>query len=183
MNKKIKIALSITLLFIAVGYASLFTSLDLEGLLSMGFDGEDFKVQIIRTNLDGTDVSETISEDKRSFTFQANASSRELLYKVKNVSTKYDAVVSLTCTTTGNATFTIHQIGNLSAMTIGKQTIDISEAADETVTCTLGIDAVEKNENVSECCKNAKNIAFQPDDPNWKVSTVEEALNYLRENR
>ncbi len=105
MKKKSVLVLVILL---AIGFASISTSLIINGTIGIGSKIDDFDVIFTSATIDGEESSNAvISEDKKKITF----SSRKLTmlneitvldYKVKNNSTQYNADVTITCNNTGN---------------------------------------------------------------------------------
>lgn len=181
MKKKLKLGIFIFLLLMSIGFAASTATLDITNLLSIGFDAEDFKVYVSRIVLDGTNLSSNISEDGSEFTFSVDSKANALTYRVKNLSSKYDAEVHVSCTTTGSATLDIDQVGTIPAQSVETKTIHLNNHASETISCKLTLNSIERTSKAdAACCTNASNIQFTPEDSNWKVTTVEEALNYLR---
>ncbi len=178
--KKLRMGVIGCILALSLGYAAISTSIDLNGLLSLGYDAEDFNVIVSRIRLDGEDISTNINADGNQFTFIAASSTKELEYRVRNESTQYDADVSLSCTPSTN--MTINQVGHMEAGTIETRTIELSTTDTGVITCTLNINKLDRTSKSNTCCNNAKSIKFTPKNSEWNVTTVEEALNYLRTN-
>ncbi len=163
-----------------IGYAALSTSLDLSGLIKLGFDVEDFNVYLSRVVVNGTNESDKI-EDNKKFSVNTKSGQNTLKYRVKNESTQYDANVSLTCTKKDGSTIELtedQQVGQILAHSI--ETREFTFDGEDIVSCTLNITKLERTSKSNSCCNNAKDIVFKPEDPNWKVGTVAEALDYLR---
>ncbi len=100
-NKKVILILVILL---TIGFASVSTTLVMNGVIGIANKKEDFKVIFTSAVVNGdAGSSATIGEDKKSITFTSNKLSvvgdtAELIYKVKNNSTQYDANVTINCT-------------------------------------------------------------------------------------
>lgn len=95
-------------LLLVIGFASVSTSLILNGKVGIGTKDDDFDVIFISATLNGEESSNVmISENKKSITFTSERL-RELNekavldYKVKNNSTQYGADVTISCNTKGN---------------------------------------------------------------------------------
>jgi len=105
MKKKSLMLLAILLL--SVGFASVSTTLHMNGNVKIATNDADFDVQFTKATLDGIDVSSTaISEDKKFITFQTKDLSTvgdisKLDFEVTNNSEMYDAEVSIECTANG----------------------------------------------------------------------------------
>lgn len=96
--------MSILILLLVIGFATITTSLVINAKVVLGVKLDDFNVIFIEVLLDG-EYSEkvSISEDKKSITFSTDkfinvGDSVRLDYKVKNISTQYDADVIINCT-------------------------------------------------------------------------------------
>ncbi len=106
MNNKKSIIILILLLII--GFASVTTTLVLNGKVGVGVELDDFDVIFIEALLDGKEnVKATISEDKKTITFSTDklinvGDTSRLDYKVKNTSTQYNADVEINCTNEDN---------------------------------------------------------------------------------
>ena len=98
-KKKIKYALLGTILLTTVGYASINTSLSVDGLFSL--KSKFYKVYISSLKIDGIQSGTKISDDGESFTFKSTDIKTEgnslIDYEITNNSKLYDAKVSLSC--------------------------------------------------------------------------------------
>ncbi len=98
----------ILILLLIIGFASVTTTLVLNGKVGVGVELDDFDVIFIESLLDGReDKKATISEDKKTITFSTDklinvGDSSRLDYKVKNTSTQYNADVEINCTNEAN---------------------------------------------------------------------------------
>ncbi len=98
----------ILILLLIIGFASVTTTLVLNGKVGVGVELDDFDVIFIESLLDGKeDTKATISEDKKTITFRTDrlsnkGESARLDYKVKNTSTQYNADVEINCTNEAN---------------------------------------------------------------------------------
>lgn len=101
LENKLKVSLIGTLLIMTVGYATINTTLGVDGLISLIKNG-NFKVYFSSLKIDGIDLSSLISTDKESFTFKTSNLKEEgesiIDYEITNSSSQYDAEVSISCT-------------------------------------------------------------------------------------
>ncbi len=94
----------ILMLLLIIGFASVTTTLVLNGKVGIGVELDDFDVIFIESLLDGKENEKsTISEDKKTITFSTDklisvGDASRLNYKVKNTSTQYNADVEINCT-------------------------------------------------------------------------------------
>ncbi len=94
----------ILILLLIIGFASVTTTLVLNGKVGIGVELDDFNVIFIEALLDGKeDIRTSISEDKKTITFSTDklinvGDNSRLDYKVKNTSTQYNADVEINCT-------------------------------------------------------------------------------------
>lgn len=90
-------------MLLAIGFASISTTLVLNGTIGIGVNIDDFDVYFSEAILEGEDVSsDVISSDGKNIDFATRRLTIEgerssLIYKVKNASTQYDAEVSVEC--------------------------------------------------------------------------------------
>lgn len=94
----------ILIILLVIGFASVSTTLILNGTIGIGANLEDFDVVFVEALLNGEESSNVlISENKKTITFASDKLSivgdtARLDYKVKNTSTQYDADVTINCT-------------------------------------------------------------------------------------
>ncbi len=102
MKKKRMIILLVLLL--TIGFASVSTTLVMNGVIGIANKKSDFNVIFTSATINGNNEAKaTISENKKTITFETDklsvvGDSAELIYKVKNNSTQYDANVTISCT-------------------------------------------------------------------------------------
>lgn len=197
MRKKSKIGIIVIILLLMVGFATVSTTLIINGTLRIGTN-DDFDVIFTKAILDGTDVSKTvISEDGKTITYTTNDLSlvgdqSKLDFEVKNTSTQYDAEVEIICETLGTNSNNRYTIETNVAEFIEAQTrengyikitLDVNSVDElkEQFVCSITANAIERTDVAIEYTDDANGILFNPENSNWSVSTVEEALNYLRE--
>ncbi len=97
-NNAHKKIIFILLLLITVGFASLTTSLYINGTISVGNNASDFDVYFSEATLDTVESDKIIfSEDRRTITYTSIKKTSVIDYKVKNNSTQYGADVTVTC--------------------------------------------------------------------------------------
>ena len=104
MSKNTKRGIIILVIMLVVGFASVSTTLLLNGDIAIGTKADDFDVIFKEALLnEGMSKNVIISEDKKSITFVTDKLTKEgdtvvLDYKVKNNSTQYGANVTINCT-------------------------------------------------------------------------------------
>ena len=183
----------------AVGFATVATTLFINGSTTIGQNLNDFDVVFSKALQNGNDVSDTvISQDKKTITYNTKDLAMiddedELVYTVTNNSTQYDAEIEINCTN-GNTTYI--SLSNVLTNNIveAKKSVDgtikaklIKEYADEngldvTFSCTLQVNAIERTSAGEPDQIQANNVSFTPSNPNWNVNSVDEALDYLFAN-
>lgn len=95
--------LTILVLLMVIGFASITTTLYINGSLSFGFNDEDYVIKFTKAVIDGEIVSDTaISGDGQKITFSTSdlslAGDKSILnFDITNSSTQYDASVSMDC--------------------------------------------------------------------------------------
>lgn len=93
----------ILVILLVIGFASVTTSLILNGTIGIGANGDDFDVYFSEAILDNVDVSaDVISSNGKNIDFSTRELTIEgekstLEYKVKNASTQYNAEVTINC--------------------------------------------------------------------------------------
>ena len=108
MSKNTKRGIIILVIMLVVGFASVSTTLLLNGDIAIGTKADDFDVIFKEALLnEGMSKNVIISEDKKSITFVTDKLTKEgdtvvLDYKVKNNSTQYGANVTINCNNYGN---------------------------------------------------------------------------------
>ena len=100
---KKKSAIIIAIILMSIGFASISTTLIINGSAKISENNEDFSVIFTAATLDDKNVySNIISTDKQTMTFETANLSKVgdksiLSYTVTNNSNQYDAIVSITC--------------------------------------------------------------------------------------
>ena len=154
-NKKF---LFISLLILAIGFASVSTTLYISGNLVFGTNKNDFDIYFNKAILDDVDVYEdVISEDKRTITFTTKnlktiGDKSILEYQVMNNSRGYDAKVEVNCNLSDNkyVSYTNTLNDTILAQTVedGILTLTLdkvsTEEVEETITCSLVYKATER---------------------------------------
>ena len=163
---KKKSAIIVAILIMAIGFASISTTLIINGNARVSENTDDFSVIFTSASLDGQDVyANVISQDKKTITFETNNlktlnQTSILSYEVTNNSANYDAEVSVNCKVKENTTAKYTSIKNelegnatkvLAKESVnGTLTITLNKTATEQVreeyVCTLTFNAVERNE-------------------------------------
>ena len=159
-------ALIIAILIMAIGFASISTTLIINGSARVFENTEDFSVIFTKASLDGTNVYVNVIDDtKKIINFNTkdlkNVGDTSVLnYEVTNNSSNYDAEVQVNCKVKDNATAKYTSIKNeleRNATVVkakktlnGTLTITLNKTAIEEVreeyVCELTFNAVERNE-------------------------------------
>ncbi len=163
MKKRAGIVVAILLL--AVGFATVSTTLIINGNAKVGENTDDFSVIFTKATLDGQDVYDSVIDDtKKIITFETSElktlnQTSVLNYEVTNNSSNYDAEVSVTCVpktgTTAKYTSIKNKLDNdatvVKAKTSlnGSLTVTLNKTATEEVkeeyVCSLEFNAVERD--------------------------------------
>ena len=163
---KKKSAIIIAIILMSIGFASISTTLILNGNAKVSENSEDFSVIFTAASIDGKDVYSTAVDDtKKIITFETSElktlnQTSILTYEVTNNSSNYDANVNVTCVpktgTTAKYTSIKNSLENDAIKVLAKEsvngtlTITLNKTATEEVseeyTCKLEFNAVERNE-------------------------------------
>ena len=186
---KKKSAIIIAIILMSIGFASISTTLIINGNAKVSENNEDFSVIFTAASIDGNDVYATAVDDtKKTIIFttselKALGQTSILTYEVTNNSSQYDANVSVTCVpkdgTTAKYTSIKNKLDNDATKVSAKSsvngtlTITLNKTATEEVseeyTCKLEFNAVERNtlgENIPDP------VSFTSD--SWK--TIQKAV-------
>ena len=186
---KKKSAIIIAIILMSIGFASISTTLILNGSAKVSENNEDFSVIFTAASIDGKDVYSTIVDDtKKTITFETSElktlnQTSILTYEVTNNSSQYDAEVKVTCVpkegSTAKYTSIKNKLENDATKVLAKSsvngtlTITLNKTATEEVseeyTCKLEFNAVERNtlgENIPDP------VSFTSD--SWK--TIQKAV-------
>ena len=162
---KKKSAIMIAIILMSIGFASISTTLILNGSAKVSENQDDFSVIFTKATLDGQDVyKNVISEDKKTITFETSElktlnQTSILTYEVTNNSSQYDAEVKVTCVPKEGSTAKYTSIKNkldndatkVSAKSSVNGTLTVTlnktstEAVTEEYTCKLEFNAVERD--------------------------------------
>ena len=163
---KKKSMLIIAILLMSIGFASISTTLILNGNAKVSENNEDFSVIFTAASIDGNDVYSTaVDETKKTITFTTSElktlnQTSILTYEVTNNSSNYDAEVNVTCVpkegTTAKYTSIKNKLDNDATKVLAKSslngtlTITLNKTATEEVSeeyrCKLEFNAVERTE-------------------------------------
>ena len=163
MKKRAGIVVAILLL--AVGFATVSTTLIINGNAKVGENTDDFSVIFTKATLDGQDVYDSVIDDtKKIITFETSElktlnQTSVLNYEVTNNSSNYDAEVSVTCVpkdgTTAKYTSIKNKLDNDATVVKAKTslngtlTVTLNKTATEEVkeeyVCSLEFNAVERD--------------------------------------
>ena len=162
---KKKSAIIIAIILMSIGFASISTTLIINGSANVSENNEDFSVIFTAANIDGNDVYSTAVDDtKKIITFTTSElktlnQTSILTYEVTNNSSNYDAEVNVTCVpktgTTAKYTSIKNKLDNDATIVKAKSsvngtlTVTLDKVATEAVTeeyvCTLTFNAVERD--------------------------------------
>lgn len=145
-------------LFLTIGFASLTTSLDINALLSFGYDNNDFDVYFsFASYLESTDGKvEIISKDQFIFTPQIDEDDKILTinYEIVNASHQYDTDVEVNCSAINQEYTSIDHV-------LKNSYIKARDVTEGTVTIKLN-DGFIGNENINDsysCSLNTKALS------------------------
>ena len=163
---KKKSAIIIAIILMSIGFASISTTLIINGNANVSENNEDFSVIFTAASIDGKDVYTTAVDDtKKTITFTTGElktlnQTSILTYEVTNNSSNYDANVIVTCVpktgTTAKYTSIKNKLDNDATVVKAKSsvngtlTVTLDKVATENVTeeytCKLEFNAVERTE-------------------------------------
>ena len=163
---KKKSAIIIAIILMSIGFASISTTLILNGNAKVSENQDDFSVIFTAASIDGKDVYSTAVDDtKKTITFETSElktlnQTSILKYEVTNNSSQYDAEVNITCVpktgTTAKYTSIINKLENDATVIEAKGSLNgtltitlnktSTEAVTEEYTCKLEFNAVERTE-------------------------------------
>ena len=162
---KRKSAIIVAILIMAIGFASISTTLIINGNARVSENTDDFSVIFTAASLDGTDVyANVIDNTKKVITFETNElktlnQTSILTYEVTNNSSNYDAEVTINCKLKDNseAKYTIikNEFEGNATKVLAKETLNgmltvtlnktsIEEVREEYV-CVLTFNALERD--------------------------------------
>ena len=162
---KRKSAIIVAILIMAIGFASISTTLIINGNARVSENADDFSVIFTAASLDGTDVyANVIDNTKKVITFETNElktlnQTSILTYEVTNNSSNYDAEVQVNCKVKENTTAKYTSIKNEfegnATKVLAKETLNgtltvtlnktsIEEVREEYV-CVLTFNALERD--------------------------------------
>ena len=162
---KKKSAIIIAIILMSIGFASISTTLIINGNANVSENNEDFSVIFTAASIDGKDVYTTaVDETKKTITFTTSElktlnQTSILTYEVTNNSSNYDANVTITCVpktgTTAKHTSIKNELANDATIVKAKEsvtgtlTVTLNKTATEKVTeeytCKLEFNAVERD--------------------------------------
>ena len=163
---KKKSAIIIAIILMSIGFASVSTTLIINGNAKISENNEDFSVIFTAASIDGKDVYSTaVDETKKTITFTTSElktlnQTSILTYEVTNNSSNYDANVTVTCVpktgTTAKYTSIKNKLDNDATVVKAKTSVNgtltitldkvATEAVTEEYTCKLEFNAVERTE-------------------------------------
>ena len=162
---KKKSAIIIAIILMSIGFASISTTLILNGNANVSENSEDFSVIFTAASIDGNDVYSTaVDSTKKIITFTTSElktlnQTSILTYEVTNNSSQYDAEVNVTCVPKTGTTAKYTSIKNklekdttkvLAKSSVnGTLTVTLDKVATKSVTeeytCKLEFNAVERD--------------------------------------
>ena len=200
---KKRVGLVIVIMLMCICFAAISTTLIINGNTKVSENTQDFDIYFSKAGLDSEDVYKSvISQDKKTITFKTNNLSKlgdksVLEYEVTNNSNNYDAEVKVTClpednkyTSLTNVLSTENNIVPARNKANGTLTITLKKMAleevEETYTCTLEFNAVERTsigESINkpaepELTNNLVPVTIKDDGTVKKANTATEWYNY-----
>ena len=162
---KKKSMLIVAILLMSIGFASISTTLIINGNAKVSENQDDFSVIFTAATLDGKDVYSSVVDDtKKIITFETSElktlnQTSILTYEVTNNSSNYDAEVKVTCVpkegTTAKYTSIKNELANNATVVKAKETLNVTltvtldktstEEVTEEYTCKLEFNAVERD--------------------------------------
>ena len=159
-------AIIVAIVFMMIGFASISTTLIINGNAKVSENANDFSVIFTKASLDGEDVySKAVDDTKKTITFTSKdlkkiGDKSTLTYEVTNNSANYDAEVSVTCVskdgTTAKYTSIKNKLENDATVVKAKEalngtlTVNLDKTSTEEVseeyTCKLEFNATERDE-------------------------------------
>ena len=159
-------SLIVVILIMAIGFASITTTLLINANTKVSENVDDFSVIFTAASLDNQDVyANVISQDKKTITFETSElktlnQTSILTYEITNNSNNYDAEISVNCKVKNNTEAKYTSIKNelegnatkvlAKEILTGTITVTLNKTATEEVKeeyiCTLEVNAVERDE-------------------------------------
>ena len=92
----------ILIFLLIIGFASVTTSLFLNGIINLGFNSQDFVVRFVNANIDGVDAPDVINSNGTIINYSTKellslGEKSSLIFDIENSSTQYDAMVEIIC--------------------------------------------------------------------------------------
>ena len=160
-----KSAIIIAIILMSIGFASISTTLIINGNANVSENNEDFSVIFTAASIDGKDVYTTaVDETKKTITFTTSElktlnQTSILTYEVTNNSSNYDANVTVTCVskdgTTAKYTSIKNELENNTIKILAKNSVSgtltitldklPTKELTEEYTCKLEFSAVERD--------------------------------------
>ena len=161
-----KSAIIVAIVFMMIGFASISTTLIINGNAKVSENQDDFSVIFTAATLDGEDVYSSIVDDaKKVITFTSKDLSKvgdksTLTYEVTNNSANYDAEIQINCKVKDNATVKYtsikNELENNATVVKAKETLNgtlivtldkaSTEEVKEEYICKLEFNAVGRND-------------------------------------
>ncbi len=162
---KKKSMLIVAVILMSIGFATISTTLIINGSAKVSENNEDFSVIFTAASIDGNDVYSTaVDETKKTITFATSElktlnQTSILTYEVTNNSSNYDANVNVTCVpkegTTAKYTSIKNKLDNDATVVKAKSSLNgtltvtlnktSTEEVTEEYTCTIVANAVERD--------------------------------------
>lgn len=149
------------ILFIAIGFAVVTTTLVINGNVLVGSNNNDFDIYFSKFEVNGEEKNGFILDDKHIFinkTYKSIGDKDILKYYITNGSSNYDARVSMNCNN-GDSILKITNswvdgtIVEAKDTVSGELSVELLKVTDEVtnipVQCTISVDAIEKTSTVN----------------------------------
>ena len=195
--KKIKYIIPLVILFIAIGFAAISYTLNLDGNASLAGDLDNFNVYYSNTYVNGVeDYSVITSPTELDFTttLKEPGTTYSITYDVTNGSKHFDAQLTMTCTSgdtymsvvnnfdtstnlealgTRSGTITIKKLKSIASETNTKKTISCTLTATPVERTTLGEGtAIDKQYAVLKTTSDSDTTMFRAPEYKEKIKTI-----------
>ncbi len=156
--KKRKYVVIVLVLMLVIGFATVTSTLVINGILNIGENSDDFNIIFTSAKLDGRKRNDFISEDKKHIEFISNElksidDEMDLVYEVTNTSRNFDADVHIECESESNeyimfqytpSQMIVESSETKSGILKASMLKAVTEETDISITCTLVAEAKER---------------------------------------
>ena len=156
--KKRKYVVIVLVLMLVIGFATVTSTMVINGILNIGENSDDFNIIFTSAKLDGRKRNDFISEDKKHIEFISNElksidDEMDLVYEVTNTSRNFDADVHIECESESNeyimfqytpSQMIVESSETKSGILKASMLKAVTEETDISITCTLVAEAKER---------------------------------------